>query len=155
MTIALYCRGLDLAPLAAIHAQCFPDPWSVKALDDFLATPGTYLLADDAGFVLARAAGGEAEILTLAVSPDARRFGIGSALVRAAADHAYRIGAQALFLEVAEGNLAARSLYRRLGFAESGLRKGYYTAGRDRPEDALILRSDLPLSPLGKTAGPG
>ena len=155
MSVALHPRGLDLGPLAAIHAECFADAWSEKALDDLLATPGSFILSGDGGFILARAAGGEAEILTLAVSPRARRFGMGSALVRAAADHAFHLGAQALFLEVAAGNLPARALYRRLGFAEAGLRKGYYVKSGAKPEDALVLRSDLPLSPLGKSPATG
>ena len=154
MSAGLVHRGTDLAPLAAIHAQCFPDPWNERSLDALLAAPGTFLFADGDGFVMARAAAGEAEILTLAVSPQARRFGTGTALVSAAADHARRLGARTMFLEVAADNLAARTLYRKLGFVEAGLRKGYYSAGREKPQDALILRSDLPLSPLGKNPSP-
>ena len=151
MSVALHPRGRDLAPLAAIHAECFPDPWSAQAIDDLLATPGTFIFAGGEGFILARAAAGEAEVLTLAVSPRARRFGTGVALVQAAAGHAFHLGAQALFLEVASGNLPARTLYRRLGFVEAGLRKGYYAKSGAVAEDALVLRSDLPLSPLGKS----
>jgi ribosomal-protein-alanine N-acetyltransferase len=137
----------DLAALAAIHAICFPDPWDVKALTELLATPGTFLVARDDGFVLARAAAGEAEILTLAVAPDARRHGLATSLVREAASHAQQQGAEALFLEVASGNEAARALYAWLGFVEAGRRKGYYTVGRAVPEDALVLRANLPLPP--------
>ncbi|MEI9995965.1 MAG: GNAT family N-acetyltransferase [Rhizomicrobium sp.] len=155
MAIGLRHDGLDPAPLAAIHAACFPDSWDAGALAELLAMPGAFVFAGDDGFILARAAGGEAEVLTLAVSPQARRFGTGTALVAAAASHAHRLGAQSLFLEVAAGNLPARTLYRRLGFVEAGQRKGYYTAGRTAPEDALVLRSDLPLSPLGKNLPAG
>ena len=151
MSASLFQSGLDPAPLAAIHAQCFPDPWDAKAITDLLAAPGAFAFTADGGFVLARAAGGEAEILTLAVVPQARRYGTGTALVTAAAEQAYRLGAQALFLEVAAGNLAAWALYRSLGFVEAAKRKGYYTAGRATPEDALVLRGNLPLSTLGKT----
>lgn len=155
MTIGLCPAKLDLAPLAAIHAACFAEAWTARSLSGLLATPGTFAFAGDAGFVMARAAGGEAEILTLAVLPAARRSGAGSALVIAAASHAHRLGAAALFLEVAAGNLAARTLYRRLGFAQAGLRRGYYAAAGRKPEDALVLRSDLPLSPLGKPPASG
>jgi len=150
MSVALY-HGSDMAPFAAIHALCFPDPWDAKALAGLRATPGTFLFAAVAGFILGRVAAGEAEILTLAVSPEARRFGTATALVVAAAGHAHALGARDLFLEVAAGNLPARTLYRRLGFVEEGRRKAYYAQGRDKPEDALVLRSDLPLSPLGKS----
>ncbi len=155
MSVALFHRGRDLEPLAVIHAECFPDPWNARSIDETMAVPGTFAFAGDSGFVLGRVAGGEAEILTLAVALRARRAGTGSQLVRSAARHAFRLGAKALFLEVAAGNLAARDLYRRLGFAEAGLRKGYYTQGRETPEDALVLRSNLPLSPLGKSPPTG
>ncbi|MEI9990423.1 MAG: GNAT family N-acetyltransferase [Rhizomicrobium sp.] len=155
MSVALLPAGADLGPLAAIHAECFPDAWNARAMADLLATPGTFVIAGAGGFVMARAAGGEAEILTLAVAIGARRHGAGLALVQAAAEHAFGLGADALFLEVAASNGAARALYDRLGFAETGRRKGYYTAGRDRPEDALVLRRNLPLSPLGKSPSTG
>jgi ribosomal-protein-alanine N-acetyltransferase len=155
MSVALFQHGLDAAPLAAIHMRCFPDPWSAKAIDELLSTPGCFAYAAAEGFVLARAAGCEAEILTLAVLPKARRHGIGTVLVREAARHAHGLGARILFLEVAAGNLAARALYRRLGLTETARRKGYYTAGRESPEDALVLRADLPLSTLGKTPPAG
>ncbi|MEJ0027825.1 MAG: GNAT family N-acetyltransferase [Rhizomicrobium sp.] len=155
MSVALLPAGDDLGSLAAIHAECFPDAWSARAIADLLATAGTFIIAGADGFVMARAAAVEAEILTLAVAPRARRRGTGFALVQAAGAHAVRLGADALFLEVAAGNRAARALYDSLGFAETGRRKGYYTAGRSQPEDALVLRSNLPLSPLGKSPPTG
>jgi ribosomal-protein-alanine N-acetyltransferase len=60
-----------------------------------------------------------------------------------------------MFLEVAISNVAARALYDRLGFTEAGRRKGYYARPGSPPEDALILRSNLPLSPLGKKPSAG
>jgi ribosomal-protein-alanine N-acetyltransferase len=97
----------------------------------------------------------EVEILTLAVRPDRRRRGAGTALVHAAARHAIGLGASQIFLEVAIGNAAARRLYSGLGFAEVGRRKAYYLKEPAKREDALILRSNLPLSPLGKRPGAG
>jgi ribosomal-protein-alanine N-acetyltransferase len=155
MTIELLPTDGDMAALAALHAHCFPDPWDARAIAELLAVPGSFGFVAPDGFILARVAAEEAEILTLAVSPRARRSGTGTALVETAAAHAHRLGARTLFLEVGAGNHPAYALYRRLGFIEAGRRKGYYTAGRERPEDALILRSNLPLSPLGKTPAAG
>ncbi len=70
-----------LAPIAALHAACFDDAWSVQSIAGLLETPGTIGLAADDGFILIRGAGGEAEILTLAVRPLARRMGLGRLLV--------------------------------------------------------------------------
>jgi ribosomal-protein-alanine N-acetyltransferase len=89
--------------------------------------------------VLARVAAGEAEILTLAVVPGARRRGLGAALMQAALARAAEAGAREMFLEVAEGNEAARRLYGALGFAGVGRRPRYYSDGRD----ALVLRRSL------------
>ena len=93
------------------------------------------------GRVLARIAAEEAEILTLAVAPAARRQGLGRALLLAAMEEAARRGAREMFLEVAAANPAARALYAACGFTEVGLRRGYYAGGGD----ALILRA--PLTP--------
>jgi [ribosomal protein S18]-alanine N-acetyltransferase len=125
--------------LAALHATCFPDPWNAAAISALLVAPGTFAFAHDDGFVLARAAGGEAEILTLAVAPQARGKGLGRGLLQAAIKRARSMGAETMFLEVGADNPAALALYARLGFVKAGLRKGYYQ-GRD----ALVLRLPLP-----------
>jgi ribosomal-protein-alanine N-acetyltransferase len=129
----------DPASLAALHAASFPDAWDAKAIADLLATPGTFAFHADDGFVLARVAAGEAEILTLAVAPSARGKGLGRVLLQAVITRARAMGAQTMFLEVGADNPAARALYAALGFTKVGDRKGYYQ-GRD----ALVLR--LPLA---------
>lgn len=125
--------------LAALHAVCFPDPWDAAAISALLVTPGTFAYAHDDGFVLARAAGDEAEILTLAVAPAARGQGLGRGLLQAAIARARELGAETMFLEVGADNPAALALYAGLGFTKCGMRKGYYGGS----SDALVLR--LPL----------
>ena len=132
----------DVEALAALHAMAFAEPWNAASLVASLAQLGTFaFMAEAAGFVMLRSSGEEAEILTLAVVPAARRRGIGAALVLAGAEKAHGIGATRLFLEVAENNLAARVLYERLGFTAAGWRRNYYGAG----QDALLLKAELPL----------
>ena len=125
--------------LAALHAACFPDPWNAAAISALLVAPDTFAYAHEDGFVLARAAGGEAEILTLAVAPAARGRGLGRRLLQAAIARARELGAETMFLEVGTENPAALALYARLGFAKVGMRKAYYGSG-----DALVLRLPLP-----------
>ena len=137
----------DVAALAKLHAACFAKAWDARTLADLLAQPPVFAVGTAQGFILARATGGEAEILTLAVLPAARRQGLGTELVRAAAIRAEALQAETLFLEVGQDNAPARGLYERLGFSKVGTRKAYY----DGAEDALILRASLPLSDLGKT----
>jgi ribosomal-protein-alanine N-acetyltransferase len=129
----------DTAPLAALHATCFPDAWDAASLRTTLAAPGAFAFHDRDGFVVARVASDEAEILTLAVAPGARGKGLGRALLNAAIVEAEQRGARAIFLEVGRDNPAALALYAALRFANVGSRKGYY-GGRD----ALVLRLSLP-----------
>lgn len=98
------------------------------------------------GFALFALAADEAEVLTLAVAPGARRRGLGAALLAAAAAAAAARGARSIHLEVAEDNAAARALYARAGFAETGRRRGYYARPGGRT-DALRLRRALDIPP--------
>jgi ribosomal-protein-alanine N-acetyltransferase len=132
----------DAAELAALHAAAFPagEAWGEVALRRMLDLPGSWaLLLPGRGFVLARLAAGEGEILTLAVTPKARRQGVARALLQACLVQAMALGAEAMFLEVAEANTAARGLYEGCGFSGRARRRGYYGPGRD----ALLLALDL------------
>jgi [ribosomal protein S18]-alanine N-acetyltransferase len=132
----------DIDVLAAIHATAFPpaDAWSRDVFDLQLATPNVFgLLHLAGGLILARVAPDEAEILTLAVVPTARRGGLGHVLLLEAADMAAALGARAVFLEVSVANIAAQELYTKAGFVQAGRRRQYYS---DR-SDALVLRLDL------------
>ena len=148
MKTVLLTPPCDVYALARLHATSFADAWSAEWIAKLLAQPGTFALLEGeeaGGFVLVRTAGGEAEILTLAVAPAARRRGIGSFLISAACRKAQEIGAEAVFLEVNRANEPAKTLYTRLGFREVGQRRGYYqTPGADK-EDALVFCVKLPL----------
>ncbi|WP_043361115.1 GNAT family N-acetyltransferase [Belnapia sp. F-4-1] len=135
-------RPEDAPALAALHALAFPpaEAWGPDAMRLMLEMPGAFGLWYPAeGLVLARAAAGEAEILTLAVAPAARCRGLGAALLGAALQGAVLRGAAEMFLEVAAGNEAALALYAAAGFAGVGRRRRYYANG----EDALVLRRSL------------
>lgn len=149
MTTTLRPVGpFDLECLAALHAACFPDPWSASAMAALLATPGCFGVLSItsghlSGFLLARVAADEAEILSIGVLPDHRRQGIARQLLAEAASRARERGAARLFLEVAADNRAARALYLREGFAQVGRRPHYYRYG-NRTIDALVLARPLP-----------
>jgi ribosomal-protein-alanine N-acetyltransferase len=133
--------------LAAHHALSFAEAWSADSFARMLAIPGTFgAVARGAGeivgFVLARAGGGEGEILTIGVDPQKRRQGVGRALLTAAIAEARRRGATDIFLEVGEDNEAALSLYLREGFHAIGRRPGYYRVA-DTATDALTLKRSL------------
>jgi len=131
--------------LAALHAAAFERPWSAEEIEKLFDNQALFALVcrapEPVGFILAWAAAGEAEVLTLAVAPEARRQGRGGALVVAACAAAVVRGAGAIYLEVAEDNFAAHALYAKLGFTEAGRRAGYYGDGAS----AVVMRRTLPM----------
>jgi len=134
--------------LAALHAAAFTDtprPWSAAELAGLLAEPNLLLAAEPDGFGLVRLAGPEAELLTLAVAPAARRRGVASRLLERLCGEAAALGAGEMLLEVAVPNAAARALYHRAGFVEVGRRPRYYRRAAGPPVDALVLRRPLGL----------
>jgi ribosomal-protein-alanine N-acetyltransferase len=141
----------DVALLARLHGECFDDPWDGPAFLRLLERSKTFaLLCGEAetysqAFILVQVAADEAEILSLGTAPSARRKGFAQALVHASADEAARLGAIAMFLEVAEDNLAAIALYARIGFAVCGRRTHYYQRREERAVDAVLLRTGLAL----------
>ena len=132
----------DAAHLAAIHAASFtnPRPWTAAEIAGLLDMPGSFLAEVPGGFVLGRVVLDEAELLTIAVAPEARRRGIGAGLLAAFESRAQMRGAALGFLEVAADNLAATALYTGAGWQVCGRRKGYYRDGPGGPVDALLMR---------------
>lgn len=131
------------ARLAALHAAAFLEPWDAAAFHALLGQAGVFAVEAPDGFILMRAVADEAEILTLAVCPQARRRGLGGRLVGEGAVEAAARGAVRLFLEVAADNAPARALYARAGFAEAGRRPGYYARPDGGRQDALLLALNL------------
>lgn len=106
------------------------------------AGPGrvALIIQEDAcihGFVIARVVGEEWEIENIAIAGPARRRGLGTRLLGELLDLARARSAQAVFLEVRESNQAARALYEKWSFLESGRRPQYY---KDPEEDAILYR---------------
>ena len=132
--------------LADLHDRTFDRPWSAEEFETLLKGPGAFAVLgegdDPKGFILCRAVAGEAEILTVAVDPAARRRGWGAALVEMAAGIAREAAAFEMFLEVAADNVAAIKLYESAGFERVGLRKGYYPHP-DGAKDAVVMRRTL------------
>lgn len=131
--------------LADLHALCFvtPRPWRAAEFRDLLQSPGVFVETVADGFVMGRVIADEAELLTIAVHPDARRAGLGRRLLQEFTHVARMHGAIRAFMEVAADNHAARALYAAGGFRECGRRKGYYRQPDGAATDALVLERAL------------
>ena len=116
-----------------------PRPWTATEIAAALVDPLGIVIYEDLGFALGRVVAGEAELLTLAVDPQARRQGMGHSLVTQFLTVARAKGAESVFLEVAATNTAARALYEKSGFVQTGLRRGYYRDADGQDVDAVIL----------------
>jgi ribosomal protein S18 acetylase RimI-like enzyme len=90
-----------------------------------------------AGFLVARHVAAEWELENIVVSPAARRNRLGMRLLGALLGIVRDANSDAVFLEVREGNTAARGLYEKLGFLAAGRRKSYYS---NPLEDAILYR---------------
>ena len=139
----------DVAYVAALEAQIHAIPWTTGNFRDALAAGYSAQVGEREGRIVAYGVlmlgPGEAQLLNLSVVHDARRQGLGTALLARFVADARRLGAEQLFLEVREGNTAAIALYEREGFERVARRAGYYPAGRSGalPEDALVMRKHV------------
>jgi ribosomal-protein-alanine N-acetyltransferase len=131
----------DLDEVLAIEVASYPRPWHTPHFLDELAAPHSFpLTAFDqegkvAGYICPMSLLDEGHILNVAVRSDCRGRGVGRLLVERAVHECRARGAETVSLEVRPSNVAALSLYRSLGFRETGRRKNYYENG----DDAILM----------------
>ena len=138
-------RESHVAQIAALEEATFSLPWdeaSIRAeLDNPLALWLVWVEDEQVlGYVGSQTVFEDADILNVAVQPAARRRGIAEALMTALESRLSERGAERITLEVRASNAPAIALYRKLGYAQVGLRKNYYEKPR---EDALILQKQI------------
>ncbi|KYG58566.1 ribosomal protein S18-alanine N-acetyltransferase [Planococcus maritimus] len=132
----------DVDAVYEIEKQSFTLAWTKEAFEQEM------LKNEFAYYVLAETAEGvigycgmwlvmdEAHITNIAISPQQRGNKFGEALMKEAMDQARAQGAKLMTLEARVSNIAALNLYKKLGFQNGGIRKGYYT---DNQEDAIVM----------------
>lgn len=141
----------DLERIMRLEESIFTsDAWSRSGmLNELTSTNGYYLVAhpveEPDGIVgyaglLAPSGSAQADVQTIAVAPDARRRGVGRALLSALMREAAARAAVEVFLEVRADNPGAQELYSSFGFEQIAVRPRYY-----QPDgvDALVLRVAL------------
>lgn len=140
-----FATPADLEPIVAIEAASYAVPWSPETFRALFERGGVrFLVAEDGadllGYAVSWEVADEAELGNLAVSPHARRKGVGAALLDRMIDDLAQGGVRSLFLEVRWSNDAALHLYQGRGFQQIAVRKRYY----ERPsEHARVLRLGL------------
>jgi [ribosomal protein S18]-alanine N-acetyltransferase len=134
-----------LGAVQAIEQAVYPFPWTHGNFVDSLAAGHLAQVLRTAegviaGYCVALSGVEEMHLLNLTISPPWQGRGHARALLDALVAQCRRQHAQALWLEVRPSNQRARSVYRRYGFVEIGLRRGYYPAGGGQREDACVMR---------------
>lgn len=95
--------------------------------------------AEIAGFIVAEAERVSGHVITIDVIAAARRFGVGSLLLRGAEDRLRAVRCGSVELETAVDNVSALSFYKRHGYSVVRTSPRYYSNG----VDALVLQKDL------------
>lgn len=146
-----------MAVMEVAFDPIFGEAWNVQQLSSALIFPGTRHAIIDAagvigppisalptaGFYLTRKLLDEEELLLIAVRPEMRRSGLAAKLLRHLFSAASERGTSRIFLEMRTDN-PARLLYARAGFAEVGLRRGYYRGADGLVRDAVTMAASIP-----------
>ena len=134
----------DVAEVLAIERQAYAVPWSQgNFIDSLAAGYAAFALRDPQarllGYFLAMKGAGEMHLLNITVSPDQQGRGLARLMLDALCRLCREQACEQLWLEVRAGNHRAREVYRRYGFDEVGLRRGYYPVQQGPREDAVLM----------------
>lgn len=124
--------------VANIERECFSRPWNEASIEAELENDfSRFLIAVEngraVGYVGLYVLTGEADIVRVAVLPEHRNKGIAKAVLTKSLEYA----SGEVFLDVRESNSTAISLYKSLGFEDTGVRKDYYS---DPTENAVLMK---------------
>ena len=131
----------DVPFISRLEEETFSRPWSADSFLEMISKEDArYYVAEEDGRLLGGCGvlmiAGEGNITNVAIAPEARNRGIGTALLRHLMAEGDREGLTAYTLEVRVSNAAAIHVYEKLGFVSAGVRPGFY----EKPvEDALIF----------------
>lgn len=145
----------DVPALARIERDSFVSPWSAEEITrDVAMNPRAYVAVAEidgqpVGYADMWIVAGEAQLYNIAVDPAYRRNEIGGKLLEHMAAVAMKT-CRIMTLEVRRSNIPALEMYRKKGFRDVGVRKGYYA---DNGEDAVLM--DLDLDERRRAAGKG
>ena len=136
----------DVDEILRIEYKVYSHPWSRANFADSIASGYSCWVCrvggELVGYYVVMMAVVDAHLLIISVSEKRQVLGFGARLLRHAMSVACHAGASTLLLEVRPSNVKAVELYRHFGFAQIGVRRGYYPADSGR-EDALVMTHPL------------
>lgn len=129
----------------AIEQACYPSPWSGSAFTNETTSEASVTIValageSVAGYLVGWIVADQVHVANIAVAAGYRRRGVGTGMMLRLLEEAVRRGGASSSLEVRESNLAARSMYSRLGYHAVALRKSYYS---NPAEDAVVMVKTL------------
>lgn len=140
----------DSPEMAQVHGTAFPDEqtWGAQQIEDLLCQTSVRARAirqqgQIQSFLLVQTVADQAEILTLATAPSARRRGLAAALLADTESLLSRDGVTTWLLDVAEDNSGAVAFYRSLGFKADGRRAKYYKRPAGIRVDAILMSKPM------------
>ncbi len=139
-------RAADVGRIVDIEKDGFQHPWSRELIERELAHSWSriFLACEEdpagdervLGYIVFWIVHDEVHVLNVATALEARRRGIGRALMDAAEQEGRARGARLSTLEVRRSNFAAIALYRAIGYRQVGIRPNYYA---EENEDAIVM----------------
>lgn len=132
----------DLEGICNVEIRSFTAPWTKDAFyNEFVQNHfAHYLVLVDEGMIIGYCGVwiiiDEAHVTNIAILPEYRGRKLGESLLKQVMNYAQLNHAKSMSLEVRVSNNVARNLYKKLGFQEGGIRKGYY---QDNYEDAIVM----------------
>lgn len=131
----------DIPKVLAVDEKSFHKPWSDGMFaDEIKKEYADYFVAEEKEEIIGY--GGiwsiyeTAELMRIAVIPELRGQGIAKAIMTEMTERAKSRGCERMMLEVRKSNTSAQGLYKKYGFCEISIRKGYYDG-----EDAVIMEA--------------
>ncbi len=150
MAVKLSLRAMDYGDVEAvmrIEQSIYPYPWTagnfIDSLDSGYACMVAELDGTMVGYAVLMPSVDEAHLLTIGISADHQRKGLGVEVMGRMMTMAHESGFNRILLEVRPSNAPALALYRKCGFRQIGLRRGYYPADNNGREDAIVMECNL------------
>ncbi len=150
MAAMLTLRDMDYGDIEAvmrIEQSIYPYPWTtgnfIDSLDSGYASMVAELDGTLIGYAVLMPSVDEAHLLTIGIATEHQRKGLGEDVLGRMMAMAHDSGINRIILEVRPSNTPALALYRKCGFQQIGLRRGYYPADNNTREDAIVMACNL------------